>query len=193
MQGATTVRELWVKIKDSVGAALDRMHPGVLIVGGLAAVVIAFGAFGLAMLDDGSALDDLGLDSPPGRAVEGDSPSGPDGTDAGGGSGDSLSEGLTTSGAGAGGGSGADGPSSGADGTRQDAMVDAGAPSPAGAAGSPATAPPTTRYPTTSDSVPRTTVPPTPATTAAPPSTPTTEPPHEPGVIGGLLDLLGLS
>jgi hypothetical protein len=186
-----TVRELWAEMRNSVGAALDRMHPGVLIVGGLAAVVIAFGAFGLALLDDGSAVDDLGLDSPPGRAAEGDSASDPEGAEVGGVGGDSLSEGLTTRGAGAGGGSGGDAPSSGADGTGDDTAAGAGAPSPAGGVGSPATTPPTTR-PTTTVSVPRTTAPPTPSTSAAPPSTATTAPPHEPGLVGGLLDLLGL-
>jgi hypothetical protein len=196
MRGATTVRDLWAQLKESVGRALDRLNPGVLIVTGLAAVVIAFGAFGLAMLaDDGSSVDDLGLGAPPGRDAEGDSASGTGGTGVGGTGGtggDSLSEGLTTRGPGAGGGSGDTEGDAPADAHRTDdnATADPGAPSPAADAGSAATGPSTTRPTTTSASVPRTTVP---ATTASPPSTPsTTEPPHEPGLIGGLLDVLGL-
>ena len=181
------MRDLWAQLKESVGSALDRVHPGVLIVAGLAAVVIAFGALGLSMLADGrSGLDDLGLSAPPGRAEEGDSASGTGG--AGGNlGGDPLSEGLTTRGPGAGG--GGDGPA-GAGGTGENAMADGRAPSPAADAGLPATAPPTTGPTTTSASVPRTTAPAATATTAVPPST--TEPPHEPGLIGGLLDVLGL-
>jgi hypothetical protein len=186
MRGAMTVRDLWAQLKESVGTTLDRVHPSVLIVTGLAAVVIAFGALGLAMLDDGSGLGDLGLDAPPDRAEEGDAASG-----TGGGTGvgsDSLSEGLTTRGPGAG--STDDGPA-GADGTGENGMADPGAPSPAAAGDSPGTAAPTTGPTTTSASVPRTTAPATTATTAGPPSTPsTTEPPHGSGVIGGLLDLL---
>jgi hypothetical protein len=186
-----TVRELWTGIKRSVGAALDRMQLGVVIVAGLAAVVIAFGALGLAMLDGPSAPDDLGLGRPPGSVAERDPASGTDGPGVAGAGGDSLSDGLTTDGAG-GGGSGGDAPSSGAGGTSDDTRAGAGAPSPAGGSGSPVGTPPTTAPTTTSASVPRTTAPTAPATTAAPPSTPTTAPPHEPGLVGGLLDLLGL-
>jgi hypothetical protein len=187
--GSDDVRDLWTHLKERVGSALDRVHPGVLIVGGLAAVVIAFGALGLTMLaDDGSGLDDLGLGAPPGRPEDGDSASGTGGAGGGGVGGDSLSEGLTTRGPG-GGGSGGDGPA-GAAGTGENAMADGRAPSPAADEGSPATPPPTTRPTTTSAAVPRTTAP---ATTAIPPSTPTTTaPPHDPGLIGGLLDVLGL-
>lgn len=189
------MRDLWAQLKESVSAAADRVSPGVLIATGLAAVVLAFGALGLSLLaDDGSGLDDLDLGAPPDRAAEGDATSGADGTGAGGIDGDPLSEGLTTNGPAAGGdsGDGADGPAAGEP-RGENALAAPGAPSPTADAGSPTTASPTTRPTTTSPSVPGTTVPATTATTADPPSTPTTaEPPHEAGVIGGLLDLLGL-
>lgn len=192
MRGATTVRDVWVQLKESVSAALDRVSPGVLIATGLAAVVLAFGAWGLSMVaDGGSGLEDLDLGAPPGRGEEGDPTSGAGDAEVGGPGGDSLSEGLTTRGPGA---SGVedDGPS-GAGGTGENAMADPGSPSPTADAGSPTTGSPTTHPDTTSPSVPRTTAPATTATTAGPSSTPTTTgPPHEPGLIGGLLDVLGL-
>ena len=77
MRGATTVRDLWAELKESVGTALDRVHPGVLIVTGLAAVVIAFGALGLAMLADGDRASTTSASAPrPDRAAEGDAASG---------------------------------------------------------------------------------------------------------------------
>ncbi len=70
--GARTMRDLWAELKQAVGAALDRVHPGVLIVTGLAAVVIVFGALGLAMLADGDrGVEDLGLGAPPARSAGG--------------------------------------------------------------------------------------------------------------------------
>ena len=132
MRGATTVRDLWAQLKESVSAALDRVSPGMLIAAGLAAVVLAFGALGLSMLaDGGSGLEDLGLGAPPGRGEEGDPASGTGDAEVGGLGGDSLSEGLTTRGPGASGGSGGrdDGPA-GADGTGENAMAAPGSPSP---------------------------------------------------------------
>lgn len=193
--GSDTVRDHWAQVKGSVSAALDRVSPGMLIATGLAAVLLAFGALGLSLLaDGGSRPEDLDLAAPPGGGEEGDSTAGTGDAAVGGVAGDSLSDGLTTRGPGARNrDTGGDDEPAGADGTGENAMAGPVAPSPTAAAGSPTTASPTTDLDTTSPSVPRTTAPATTATTASPPSTPTTtEPPHGPGLIGGLLDVLGL-
>ncbi len=188
------MRDLLAGVKESVGAALDRVHPGVLILAGLTAVVIVFGAFGLAMLaDDDRGLDDLGLGAPPARAADGEAASDADETGASTGGGDSLSDGLTTHGA-DGSGSGrvepvaAGAPASGA----TDAQAQsASGPSPGASTGA-TTQPPATGSATTVAPAPEPTAPATTATTA-PPTTSTTAPPSgSPGLIGGLLHVLGL-
>lgn len=183
--GATTVRYLWADLKQSVSAALDRIHPGVLIVTGLAAVALAFGALAVATLDErGSGLDDLGLGAPEGPMADGDSASGEAGVT--GGDGDSLTDGLAV-----------DGPRTETAAGRAD--DDAAADAPSGTAGSgaphttearPAAGPLSTEGTTTSAPPPGTA--PTTTATTVPPSSTTVPPTEDPGLIGGLLDLLGL-
>ena len=189
------MRDLLAGVKESVGAALDRVHPGVLILTGLTAVVIVFGALGLAMLadDDHRGLDDLGLGAPPARAAEGEAASDGDGTGASTGGGDSLSDGLTTDGA-DGSGSGRVEPVAAGDPARDTTDAEAqsaSGPSPGAATGAtthpPATGSATTVAPDAEPTVPATTA------TTAPPTTSTTAPPSgSPGLIGGLLNVLGL-
>ena len=185
------MRDLWAELKQAVGAALDRVHPGVLIGTGLAAVVIVFGALGLAMLADGDrGVEDLGLGAPPARSDDGEAASDDGGSAGSGGGGDSLSDGLTTRGedrSGDPGGSvtpaaapaaatGAAAPSSARDGAPADG---GGAP--------PGTGPTTTGAPAPEPTAPATT-----ATTAAPTTSTTAPDQSSPGLLGGLLDVLGL-
>jgi hypothetical protein len=176
-------------------SALDRVPPGVLIATGLAAVVIVFGALGLAMLPgDDRSLDDLGLGAPPARAADGDGDGvsgGTGGSGASGNGGDALADGLTTR----------DAESDGADGSGGRDDPGAAAPPGGGSSGGGSsgavteveTMAPATGSTTTAPRAPDTTTPSTTATTAAP-TTSTTEPaPPSPGLVGGLLDVLGLS
>jgi hypothetical protein len=182
MRGAD-VRELLAGVTEWVRAAFGRVHPGMLIGAGLAVVALAFGAVGLAILgDDGSGLDDLGLDAPSAPMADGDAASG--GSDGGGaGGGDSLSTGLSVR---------EDGgtPARPAAGTLAEPEIGHPAGAPATTESHRASVPdPTTS--TTGGSGSSTTAPPSTTTTTAP--TTTTEPSSEhPGLIGGLLDILGL-
>ncbi len=185
------MRDLWAELKEAVGAALDRVHPGVLIVTGLVAVVIVFGALGLAMLADGDpGVDDLGLGAPPARAAEGEAASDDGGSAGSGGGGDSLSEGLTTRGEDASGDSdGSPAPAVAPAATTDAAPSPAGDGSPADGGGpSPATGPTTTGAP----AAPEPTAPATTATTAVPTTSTTAPEQSSPGLVGGLLDVLGL-
>ena len=188
------MRDLWAGVKESAGAALDRVHPGVLILAGLTAVVVVFGALGLAMLaDDDRSLDDLGLGAPPARAAEGEAGSDADGAGGSTGGGDSLSDGLTTQGPGGSGSRLVEPVAAGAPvGGATDAEAQsASGPSPGAARGA-TTQPPATGSTSTVAPDPEPTAPATTATTA-PPTTSTTAPPSgSPGLIGGLLHVLGL-
>lgn len=188
------MRGLVADVRERLVAALDRAHPGVLIGAGLAVVALVFGALGLAILRDREpGLDELGLRAPEAPAAADDfggSGAG-DGTSAGGGS--PLADGLSER---AGAGRTSDGAAGGAGGSGASASGASGSSAAPGGGASPAT--PSERQPSTTvaRSEPTTTTAPSTTTSAPQPSTTTTtvaeEPEPHPGLIGGLLDVLGL-
>jgi hypothetical protein len=174
-------------MKQWANAALGRVHPGMLIGVGLVAVALAFGAVGLAILGaDGSGVDDLDLGAPAAPLAEGDAASG-DAPGGGAADGESLSAGLTaherdatatrvSEGAGAEAEGGPGGAIPGTTETHRAAASEPTTTSTAGDAGPGATTPSSTSS---------STVPPSTSTTALPTG-------ENPGLLGGLLDLLGL-
>src|SRR5262245_544412 len=90
-----TVRDLVAGAKTWARAAIDRVHPGMVMAVGLAVVAPAVGGVGLAILgDDGRGLDDLDLGAPSVLPPDGDGTTDAvDGVTSGGG--DPLAVGLT--------------------------------------------------------------------------------------------------
>ena len=191
------MRGLVADVRERLIAVLDRAHPGMLIGAGLAVVALVFGALGLAILRDReSGVDDLGLRSPEAPAAADDFGESGAGDDASADGRTPFADGLAEE---AGTGRTSDGGADGPDGSGASASGASGASGEADASAAPgggsSSAAPSERQPSTTvaRSEPTTTTAPSTTTSPPPPSTTATTvaEPH-PGLIGGLLDVLGL-